>query len=264
LKVSCKARFYEKNISPIFAVALVVGSILLSADSVRACICLEEPTLDWSTKTSENILLLKLVSLEKYKDGEEQFTSDGIKQAKLIVQKSLKGSMKKGQDVIFPQGETSCDQFFSEEQIGTEFIFYFGKNNFFAANSICSRSSSLKFAADDLLYLEKYQKVFGKTRLSGIVYNVTEGKTDNPMWKKWNYEPIADRKVRVVGNGVDIIVKTNKLGAYEIYDLPVGKYRIVPKEVKGYRILIPSNETIDEVEIKAKRLTEQNIEYLVD
>lgn len=244
---------------------LLVGSVLLCADVVWACTCPEEPPLDWSTKASENILLLKLVSLEKYKDGEEQYTTDGIKNAKLVVQKSLKGLMKKGQEVIFPQGEeTDCIWRFYEKQIGTEFIFYLGKNNYFPTNSICSRAGSLKFAADDLLYLEKYQKVFGKTRLSGIVYKVTEGKTDNLMWKKWNYEPIAGRKIRVVGKDVDITLKTNKFGAYEIYDLPVGKYRLIPQEIKGYQIFIPDNEITDEVEIKANSLVEQNIEYLVD
>lgn len=246
-------------------IVLVVFVGLLLADIAKACTCTSESPLDWSAQASESILLLKLVSLEKYKDGEEQFTTDGIKQAKLVVQKSLKGSMKKGQEVIFQQGEeTDCIWRFYEKQIGTEFIFYFGKNNFLLTNSICSRASSLKFAADDLLYLEKYQKVFGKTRLAGIVYNVTEGKTDNPMWKKWNYEPIANRKVRVLGKGVDITLKTNKNGAYEVYDLPIGKYKIIPQKVKGYRILIPSNETIEEVEIKANSLVEQNIEYLVD
>lgn len=254
----------RKIIHRFFTIVSIVFVGLLLVDAAKACTCLEESALDWSTKASESILLLKLVSLEKYKDGEEQHTTSGIKQAKLIVQKSLKGSMKKGQNVIFQQGEeTDCIWRFYEKQIGTEFIFYFGKNSLFSANSICSRSSSLKFAADDLLYLEKHQKVFGKTRLSGIVYYVTEGKTDNPMWKKWNYEPILGRKIRVIGNGIDITLKTNKNGAYEVYDLPVGKYRIIPQEVKSYRIVIPS-EKIDEVEIKANSLTKQNIEYLVD
>ena len=38
---------------------------------------------------------------------------------------------------------------------------------------------------------------------------------------------------------------------------------LIPQAVKGYRTLISDNET-DEVEIKAKSLVEQNIEYLVD
>ncbi len=255
----------RKIIHRFFTIVAIVCVSLLLADVTKACTCTSESPLDWSAQASESILLLKLVSLEKYKDGEEQHTTSGIKQAKLVVQKSLKGSMKKGQNVIFQQGEeTDCIWRFYEKQIGTEFIFYFGKNSLFSANSICSRSSSLKFATDDLLYLEKHQKVFGKTRLSGIVYYVTERKTDNQMWKNWNYEPIANKKVRIFGNGIDITLKTNKNGAYEIYDLPVGKYKLIPQKVKGYRILIPSNETIDEVEIKAKSLTQQNIEYLID
>jgi hypothetical protein len=240
-------------------VSIVFLSFLL-VDVAKACSCLEETPLDWWTKASEDILLLKFVAVEKDKSVENRHNPDGITQSKLVVQKSLKGSMKKGQELTFPQGETSCDWFFAENEIGTEFIFFLGKN---IGSQACSRSSSLKFAADDLLYLEKYQKVLGKTRLSGIVYNVTEGKTDNPMWKKWNYEPIPGRKVRVQGNGINITLKTNKNGAYEVYDLPVGKYKIIPHEVKGYRILIPM-EKIDEVEIKANSLTKQNIEYLVN
>lgn len=248
-----------------FAAVLVTGSILLLADSMLACTCIGDYTLDWSTKASENILLLKLKAVEKYKNGEVQYTTDGIKQSKLIVQKAFKGSIKIGEEVTFQQGEkVDCIWGFSEKEIGTEFLFFLGKNNWFELNSICSRSNSLKFSAADLLYVEKFKKVFGKTRLAGVIYNVTEKKADNPVWNSWNYEPIAGRRVRIIGNGIDITLKANKNGAYEVYDLPLGKYRIIPQKVKGYRTLIPSNETIDEVEIKANSLVEQNIEYLAD
>ena len=254
----------RKIVRSFFMIILSIWFIFALSNYAIGCTCVSEIPLDWSTIAAENILLLKLKSLEKYQKGEEQLTVDGIKQAKLIVQKSFKGSMKKGQEVIFPQGEeTDCFWAFSEKHFGREFLFFLGKKDSFSLSSICSHSNSLNVAAADLLYVAKYKKVFGKTRLSGMFYNVTEKKSVNPMWRNWNYKPIAGRKLRIVGKGVDLTVKTNKFGAYEIYDLPVGKYKLIPQEVKGYRILIPYNEN-NEVEVKAKRLVEQNVEYLVE
>ncbi|MBX7172873.1 MAG: prealbumin-like fold domain-containing protein [Pyrinomonadaceae bacterium] len=247
-----------------FTIILVVGSILFLVDFLWACSCAISP-ID-SEIGSQNIVVLELKAVEKCKDNDTGCGEDNIKKSKLIVKNSFKGKILVGQELNFTQGwGADCIWGFSEKDIGTKYLFFLNKNNFSDGlwkGPVCSRSASLRFAAADLLYVEKYKKVFGKTRLSGMIYNVTEKKSDKP-WREFNYEPIAGRKLRIVGKGVDITLKTNKNGAYEIYDLPVGKYRIMPQEVKGYRFLIPDNET-DEVEIKANSLTEQNIEYLVD
>jgi hypothetical protein len=245
---------------------LMVGSILLSADSVRACSCITLPLLD-NIKSSENIVLLQLKSVEKYKEDERVISDDGIKQSKLVVRKVFKGKLKVGQELIFNQGVCCiCIWGFNEKSVGTEYLFFLDSNEYkdgLWEAYICSGSDSLKFAASNLLYLEKLNKVKGKTRLSGTVYK-TKGR-----WNVEFYEPMAKAKIRLLGNGIDVTLTTDKSGVYEIYDLPVGKYELIPPKIKGFAVIesdrfTPPHTNIFEVEIKAKSLTEQDIKYLVD
>jgi hypothetical protein len=256
----------RKIIHRFFTIVAIVFVGLLLVDVVKACSCAILP-INYEIN-EQNVVVLELKAVKKCKDNDTGCGEGNIKQSKLEVKNSFKGNFRIGQKLNFAQGYgVDCIWGFSEEDIGKKYLFFLNERNFsdgFWKGPVCSRSGSLNSVAADLLYVEKYKKVFGKTRLSGMFYNVTEKKTDTKKpWREFNYEPIAGRNIRVIGKGVDITLKTNKYGAYEIYDLPVGKYKLIPQAVKGYRTLISDNET-DEVEIRANSLIEQNIEYLVD
>ena len=209
---------------------------MLLVDFVRACSCIT-PDINQQIKASSDIVIFKLKAVEKYKPNETSFDEENIKQSTLVVQKVYKGGLKIGQEINFVQGGgADCVWGFSEKKLGENYLLFLKSTGFMYSSSkekrlweahICSRSGSIKEVGADLLYLEKFKKVVGKTRLSGMFYNVTEKKTDTKKpWREFNYEPIPERKIRVVGMGVDITLKTNKYGAYEIYDLPVGKYKL--------------------------------------
>jgi hypothetical protein len=111
-------------------------------------------------------------------------------------------------------------------------LFYLYKNEpgqkYWVA-SICSRSGSIEGAAADLLYLNKLDKVSGKTRLSGTLYfDSYQGLAVVPER--------AGRKIRVMGNDKNYDLKTDENGVFEIYDLPPGNYRVALREkVNGWK-----------------------------
>jgi hypothetical protein len=246
-----------------FAIILIVGSVLLFADYASACSCITTP-LDYQIKDSTDIVILRLKSIEKYK-SEENYVR--IKQSNLIVRKVYKGKLRVGQELNFNQGGgADCIWDFSEKEVGESFLFFLNQKKIMLSSSrkkgfweahICSRSASLKFSASDLLYLEKIREVNGKTRLSGTVTKIVYSEKNEPLSLR-----LAGIEVRIVGNGKDITVKTNKDGIYEVYNLPIGRYKVIPQKLDGYRLY--QAESGFEVEIKAKSLEEQDIEYLVD
>lgn len=210
--------------------ALVVGSILLSADSVWACSC-SSPSLQDAVEFAPNIVTLKLKEVNENandKNGKKRELS------KLIVTKVYKGNLKVGETITHKVG-LFCSWSFDKEDVGTEYVFYLDKpdEDGFWNGSICSRSKKLKYAGADLLYLDKINDVRGKSRLSGIVTQQIR-----PAFEGGDYADklLIDREVIIIGNGKTITVKTDKNGAYEIYDLPSGIYEVIPQKIEGYKL----------------------------
>lgn len=240
-------------------------AFLFSANIAKACSCFS-PSLDSAIEDSANIVILKLQAVEKYQEGEKGYGVDGIKQSKLTVEKVFKGNLKIGQELLFSQGGgADCVWTFHQERIGTDYLFFLGKkpdkNGLWEA-FICSRSNSVKGAAEDLLYLEKLSKVKGKTRLSGTIAQEDEPALEG---ETGSYKRLAGMTVIIVGNGKKIELKTDENGVYEIYDLPVGKYKVTPEKIIGYKF--DDDKKVDdsvEVEIEAKSPTEQDFRFTID
>jgi len=257
-----KNLFSFKQISIVLFIAFAV---LFSANIAKACSCISS-SLDSAIEDSANIVILKLQAVEKYQEGEKGYGYGGIKQSKLTVEKVFKGNLKVGQELIFTQGGGDCVWTFNEKIIGMDFLFFLGKkpnDNLWAA-FVCSRSNSVKSAADDLMYLEKMSKVKGKTRLSGTIMQVDEPAVAG---EEGSYKRLAGIKVTIVGNGKKIELKTDENGVYEIYDLPVGKYKVTTEKINGYK----SNNSDgykstdwEEVEIEAESLSEQDFRFTID
>ena len=83
----------------------------------------------------------------------------------------------------------------------------------------------MKWAGEDILYLEKIDKVNGKTRISGRLINNNGRNID-----------IGGRKIRISGYNKVWEVFTDINGVYEIYYLPPGEYDIEPEIPHGWRI----------------------------
>jgi hypothetical protein len=258
-------------ISTIFALLL-----LAAAQSSQACSCMaNDETVDKAFLQTPNIAVFKLQTVEKNADG-------GITQSKLTVEKVFKGNLKVGQELTFAQGDgANCRWTFDENSIGKEYLFYLGDKPLSRKASdytilstspgeisssqdvwtadLCSRSGNIRYGAGDIKYLEKISKVRGKTRLSGVM-----SKYISPLFEgdKEIYESLPGYKVTIKGNGKSIVLKTDKDGFYETYDLPAGKYTVTPGKVEGFKNSDPEEDSI-EVVITAKSHTVQDFEYKI-
>lgn len=242
-----------------FTIVLVVGSILLWADFARACSCGDKGTMDLAEKTP-NIVILQL------KDVDENAKDDNGKErevSKLLVTKIYKGNLKVGQVINHQVAGWNCSWSFDKKYIGTEYLFYLDKpdEKGFWNGFICTRSAQLKEAGDDLLYLNKMDKVRGKTRLSGVVgQEIRPSLQDKEIQKKL----LAERKIKIVGKTKSFELTTDKNGAYEIYDLPAGVYEIIPQSFNGYKIY-DRGKMVDSIKVylPPKRHAQANIEFTI-
>jgi hypothetical protein len=78
-------------------------------------------------------------------------------------------------------------------------------------------------AHEDLLYLEKMDRLRARTRLSGYVER--EGA---------DFENVKGQQVRIVGRNKTYIATTDENGVYELYGLPPGRYSIEPVFQRGW------------------------------
>jgi len=237
---------------------LIVSSILLSilifSDFANACSCFAIETVDKEFAKTPNVVVLKLQSV-KQNEGE-------VANYLLSVQKVFKGELKTNEILTFTAG-SNCTWFFSEDEIGTEFLFYLGErpaDNEKWIGSRCSRSGWINSKTADLSYLENEQKLRGKTRLSGRIDKMVEMLGE---FNSLSFSPLANRKIRITGKAKTVNLVTDENGVYEIYDLPVGKYRITPEKIDGF-VFSDENTKYTEVEIKAKTHTEQNFIYQIN
>jgi hypothetical protein len=252
----------------LFQKLLIAGSILLtisfSIQTASACSCAVNRAVDQEFSNYPNVVVLKLQSVEKFPEGEQAMGGGTIKQSKLTVEKVFKGNLKVGQELTFGQGVCCiCVWAFSEESVGNSYLFYLSeipKNGIWTA-SICSRSGNVKDRIADLLYLKKEKKMRGRTRLSGSLDKVIE--TPAGKYGNYSYFPLPNRKIRITGNGKNTEIVTDENGVYEIYDLPAGKYKIIPEKLSGF--VFQSDESdFGEFEIRAKSHTEVNFLFQIN
>lgn len=253
-----------KNIfQKIFLVFSLALAILVFSDFTLACSCFS-PSLDVAIEDAANIVILKLQSVEKYPENERSYGYGAIKQSKLTVERVYKGTLKVGDELTFAQGGGGdCIWTFSEQLVDTDFLFFLGESptkDKVWAGYICSRSGASKRRNADLLYLEKLNRVKGKTRLSGTITQKIESPIDEI---KTMFKPLAGSVVKINGKGKKIKLKTDENGVYEIFDLPVGKYKITPEAVNGFKFN-DEDKTFTEIEINKGTIEEQDFTYEID
>lgn len=206
----------------------------LSTAVIFACQCREIPTVLSQFEMSSNIFIAKIVSIEKAKDP--SFYQSGIESTQIVVQKVYEGNLKVGEEFTVAQGQGSdCSHIFEQDDVGEELLvysLYFDKFSKCWKLNYCSRTSNLKYAADDLLYLDNLKKVKGRSRISGTVNywgnigdKVVKPSVENQIVK------ITNAKTKKIFK-----VKTNKNGVYEIYSLPAGWYYVETQPAKNWTL----------------------------
>jgi Carboxypeptidase regulatory-like domain len=217
----------------VFSTAL----ILAATETANACSCGPRPTVLDSFEKSDEVVIVRAVSVEKVQDPQDQNYVDGVKSATMVVEKVFKGKLKVRDEIIFGQGGgADCIWTFDEKSVGHQFLFYLArpeKLSYVPSNEPglwfafgCGRSSELVGATEDMLYLENLSKVRGKTRISGSI----GGGFDHPDID------VEGKKIKIIGPKKTYQTKTNKDGVFEIYDLPPGKYFIEPETPAGWKV----------------------------
>ncbi len=276
-----KANSLKKLFDLTFTISVVAASLLFSAQTVHACSCAVNGTVDEEFSRTPNVVVLKVRSIEKTAETPPRLVNyGGIKQTTLTIEKVFKGNLKVGEELIFAQGGgADCVWTFTEESVDKEYLFYLGagpldkkaSENVIAATgqfpkvvpkgvwiaSTCSRSGWIKYRANDLKYLKNISKVQGKTRLSGKMSRYVSVAIAE---EKSRHEMLAEYKIKLTGNGVNKDLKTDENGSYEIYDLPPGTYVLTPEKIPGYKFDEGKDGSV-EVEIVAKNHTEQDFDY---
>lgn len=217
---------------------LILASLTLLA-MVRiasACTCAPPMTVLDEFETSEEVVILRVVSVEKVDEADKRKYVNGVRSTNMIVEKVFKGRLHVGDEIVFGQGGGGdCVWTFHEQFVGQQFLFYLTRPENLGdwrptepglwLGLQCSRSDGLKNVADDLLYLENLDKVQGRTRMSGTVSD----------WSNSGLV-VEGMKIRIIGQEQTYETKTNRDGVFEMYDLPPGKYLIEPEIPHGWRI----------------------------
>ena len=212
--------------------------LLSMSKSASACSCGPRPTVLEAFEGSDEVVIVRVLSVEKVEDKENRYV-DGVRSATMVVEKVFKGNLKIRDEIIFGQGGgADCIWTYNEESIGHQYLFYLDRPEKLSRDDYlpskepglwfafgCGRSQGLAGATDDLLYLENLKKVRGKTRISG-----TLGGWQNPDLD------VEGKKVKIIGPKKTYETKTDKDGVFEIYDLPPGKYFIEPEMPTGWKI----------------------------
>lgn len=220
----------KRTTQQLLIAGIAIFVMIFAAEKAQACSCGEKPTINFAEK-APSIVILKLQSVEK--EGASPSGAVNTGTPKLIVEKVFKGNLKVGQEIKFSL-DGICIWSFNKKDIGTEYLFYLKdqpKKDGLWDSFWCSRSGRLTQSGADLLYLEKIEAVRGKTRLSG---NISFSIRPTLEGEGFSDTPLSEQTINIVGNGKNIKVKTDRYGAYEIYDLPPGLYNVIPPKVFGY------------------------------
>src|SRR5262245_10240413 len=96
----------------VFSIAL----ILTVAKTGNACSCGPRPTVLDSFERSDEVVIVRALSVEKVQDKEDQHYVDGVKSTTMVVEKVFKGKLKVRDEIVFGQGGgADCIWTFDEE-----------------------------------------------------------------------------------------------------------------------------------------------------
>ena len=205
-------------------------AFLLLPNMVVACARGPNPTVLQAYEGSDVVVIARAISVEKLSEqSPKPMIGTLVSSTTMEVENVFKGKLRVGDKMVFGQGTgLGCTWVFYEEVVGNEYLFYLnspvGDEKVWYADGL-GRSHELEYAADDLLYLNKLNKVRGRTRVSGVL--------DNDGIAGLSLE---GQTIRIIGKNKTYVSKTDKNGVYELYDLPPGRYVLEPQLKFGWKV----------------------------
>src|SRR6185369_7800509 len=77
-----------------------VASLLAAANSVNACQCGPRPSVLDSFEESDEVVIIRAISVEKVENTEGENYVDGVKSTTMIVEKVFKGKLKVRDEIV--------------------------------------------------------------------------------------------------------------------------------------------------------------------
>lgn len=234
----------KKRTSP-KTLLLSLGIVLIANTAILACSCGEPvPVLD-QFERSEFVFTGRLTMADRTK-------------AVITVERTYKGKLKAGETLDFVNGgHGDCSRGYRTADVGREYLFYLSvptEGSMFNP-SLCSRSTAVERAFDDLSYLNKLPATAGRTRLSGYFISREE-----------NIPNVEGLVITVSGTKRQYELTTDKNGLFEVYDLAPGDYIVTPQIPIGWQMGyqkmsgINNNKILSyELTVKSKRHTATRI-----
>lgn len=204
-------------------------AFLLLPTIVVACALPKKPTVLQAFDESDVVVIARAISVEKGADLlQTPIIGTPVTATTMQVEKVFKGNLRVDDKIVFGQGNgIRCTWVFREEDIGDEYLFYLdsppaGETLWYEYG--LGRSASMEGAAEDLLYLNKLDKVRGRTRISGNLDVEDDGLS------------LEGQRIRIIGKNKTYVATTNKNGVYELYDVPPGRYVLEPDLQHGWKV----------------------------
>lgn len=203
-------------------------ALLLLPNVVVACARPPKPTVLQAYNESDVVVIARAVSVKKLSE-KAAMTGSLVSSTTMQVEKVFKGNLRVGDKLEFGQGNgLRCTAVFYEDDIGKEYLFYLESppnDEELWYEFGLGRSHLAKYATDDLLYLNKMDKVRGRTRISGVL--------DHDGHAGLSLE---GQTIRIIGKNRTYVAKTDKNGVYELYDVPAGRYVLEPELKFGWKV----------------------------
>ena len=222
--------YQDSHYRSLLVLPLFCLAFLLLPKVVVACGSPPKPTVLQAYNASDVVVIARAISMEKLSDQTPMpLINTRVTSTTMEVVKVFKGNLKVGEKMVFGQGNSiNCTWVFHEDYLNNEYLFYLetlpeGEKLWYEFGF--QRSKGLEYAADDLLYLNKLDKVRGRTRVSGRLDD--EGLAGLSL---------EGQRIRIIGKNRTYVATTDKNGVYELYDVPPGRYVLEPELKSGWKV----------------------------
>lgn len=163
-------------------------------------------------------------------------SNDSTQRVGINVKKTFKG--KNQNRIVLNQPQSTCDWDFSGNK-GKTLLLYLRRNEQTQTYDAISEGmgGSLERTKEDLYWLNNLPKSLRRTRISGTI-----SLYQNNPFEFLNY--LVGTKVKIFSEQNSYQVRTDKNGVYEVWDLPIGKYKILPEIPIGFgqRLVLSKGE----------------------
>lgn len=221
--------YHNSHYRSLLVLTLSCLAVLVLPNVVVACALPPKPTVLQSYNESDVVVIARAISMEKLSDQSEMpFIGTRVTSTTMEVLRVFKGKLRVGEKMVFGQGNSiRCTWVFHENDLGREYLFYLETppDDELWYEFGYQRSNWLEYANDDFLYLNKLNKVRGRTRVSGVL--------DDDGLAGLSLE---GQRIRVIGKNKTYLATTDKNGVYELYDVPPGRYVLEPELKFGWKV----------------------------